>query len=245
MEEIESDATISFQETVPYALLNVSPELAALHTSRIRRSSTAARAHLTDFCSKCGAYSLSGDSRTRICRLSASSRMLQRQCLVCGQMDSTALDRGNAALFPRRRRRSLASRSQESPSHVASSLTAELRREETMLSSPESNASKPQGPHCIEASLSSNDKSIHVRDAPSNVPPPSPPVASLKPSTPLKNRATASSTTPLEPERTTKTARSKKKSALQNMLAKNRAKEQRQRDAGNGGGGLAAFLSGL
>ncbi|KAG6866459.1 hypothetical protein C0991_003977 [Blastosporella zonata] len=81
---MEDSTTAKFRNARPYAVLSISPALAALYTSQSTLSSVN-----TDWCSKCGSYLLNGDAETRIVRLKSRkgrppTRALRTICRCCG-----------------------------------------------------------------------------------------------------------------------------------------------------------------
>ena len=101
--------TAHYQRIIPFALLHPSPGLAALHASRSRLlDPTPLQA---THCSKCGSFLLGGQGDIRVQRLPVKKkkggpapRVLRITCSRCGSHDDLPLERGNAALYPKRKR---------------------------------------------------------------------------------------------------------------------------------------------
>ncbi|KAJ7368362.1 hypothetical protein DFH08DRAFT_947283 [Mycena albidolilacea] len=92
------DATTRFHAALPYALLPISPSLAALHSVRVKSTFNS--------CQQCGCTLHRGETSVRTVRSKApNSRAIQTTCLICGWAHKEPLARGNAALFPRTKKR--------------------------------------------------------------------------------------------------------------------------------------------
>ncbi|TFK43478.1 hypothetical protein BDQ12DRAFT_675047 [Crucibulum laeve] len=222
------NVTARFQKALPYTLLPLSPRLAALHTARARAQPHAAS--FPDSCSKCGTYASASTSHISVKRMkrstqfnASSTRVLRRTCRACGDVIDTPLDTGNAALFPTSTAaKGKASRSQKEYTQIPPSL-------ETKSRLPSLTPSASPVPTQRSASMQPTSRSTY--------PDPSHPIASLNSS--KSNPARTSATQPK--------VGSKKRSGLQDMLSRNRDKEQREQSKNKAGkaGGLAEFLSGL
>lgn len=185
--------TAEYQSTLPFTLIHVSPGLAALHATRYRLLYPSDPSPLqATHCSKCGSFLLSGQGEVRVKRVTRAKRgtpfrVLRRTCQTCGSHDDLPLERGNAALYPKRKR---------------------------------------------VASLGQGNQPMVSRTL---VPDESPAA------TPLPKLPPSSSTTSTLPK-----ARPKKKSGLQAMLARNREREEKEKQERQSiSGGLAAYLAEL
>ncbi|KAJ7276461.1 hypothetical protein B0H12DRAFT_23876 [Mycena haematopus] len=95
------DATARFQTALPYALLPISPSLAALHFVRVKSSFNS--------CHQCGCALHRGESSVRTVRSKRpNSRTIQTTCLICGWVHKEPLVDGNASLFPRTKKQGVA-----------------------------------------------------------------------------------------------------------------------------------------
>jgi hypothetical protein len=91
--------TSAFQQSLPSAVLPVSPALAALHVSRARLLDPIYGASVSSTnCAKCGTYILNGDGHIRLGRNRKSTQLL-KGCGVCGWNDKAPIPKGNARLF--------------------------------------------------------------------------------------------------------------------------------------------------
>jgi RNase P subunit RPR2 len=96
-------ATVTFAHALPYAILPVSPQLAAFHAVR----TTTLREHSSHFCSRCGIHPF---LRTTVARLRSpptpeSSHVVTSTCMVCGQESRTSFQKGDVSSFPLVRKR--------------------------------------------------------------------------------------------------------------------------------------------
>lgn len=227
--------TSKFRNSIPYTLLPVSPSLAALHTRRTPRKDTEL---VTENCTRCGFYLFAGDSSTRVIRNNAkrrradgadvrssnskTTRARQTTCFQCGWVSVSPLERGSASLFPRRKR----SDSTSQPSNITMDAKSPEQRSiaEAVISFPMDHESRALLPKAESHELSPAPTShMSTMDGPSA-------------------KGVVTSTTPRSK------SRPKKKTGLQEMLAHNRAKEEKARNASNataGRSGLSAFLDSL
>ncbi|KAI0081757.1 hypothetical protein K474DRAFT_1768354 [Panus rudis PR-1116 ss-1] len=228
--------TVKYQFALPYALHAISPALAALHASRARLlhypdpvCDILAASH----CIRCGTYLLDGSGEIRTVREPPkkkrrtstgqdAKRMLRRTCGVCSYQNDTPIERGNASAFPRVRRRKNAARD---PSLQATAVSL---------------SKKPQGPEQRAARLTSQTPAPKLKSStpvPSKAASPAPTmhVDQSRSSTP-----SASSSTTATPTR--QKSRPKKKSGLQDMLARNRERQEQEKKQSQS---LSAFLEGL
>lgn len=150
------DATAKFQQALPYALLPISPSLAALHSVRVQSS---------EACHQCGSALHRGESSVRTVRTSSNdiSRAIQHTCLVCGWVKTLPVARGNAALFPRTRKRDALSRSavvhgttiargKEPPTKMQK--VKEVSKQSTMQVNPPAMQANPPPPAALQSGLS-------------------------------------------------------------------------------------------
>ncbi|KAF7977422.1 hypothetical protein HWV62_3566 [Athelia sp. TMB] len=186
----------SFSADLARALLPISPHLAALHAAR-------GRVH-EHHCRRCGDYL----PRVRLVR-AGTGRVKRSTCAACGHAENTPLDRGNASLFPRVKRR------QNVGAAVLPSATA--------LPSIEIAPASIAG----DVPTARNEARAEPQPPPSQRP---------------RDRATPSQ---LANAGGAARDRSKKKPGLQEMLARNRAKEKSKEGKPGAGSGLADFLSTL
>ncbi|KAJ6515829.1 hypothetical protein C8R45DRAFT_957745 [Mycena sanguinolenta] len=95
------DATAKFHASLPYALLPVSPSLAALASVRVKSFSNS--------CHQCGSLLHRGESSVRTIRSKAPrSRAIQTTCFICGWVQQEPLVARNASLFARTKKQSAA-----------------------------------------------------------------------------------------------------------------------------------------
>jgi hypothetical protein len=213
-------ATIKFQQYLPFAILSVSPSLAALHKSRVRRLSPDSCAPNSPHCSKCGSFLLNGDGKVRAIRRNkrglrkdeGSFRISRWTCRTCGWIDDIPMERGNAALFTRQFKGATVSMQ-----HPAANV--EVKGQEHYLSGSECWDGRPE---CGCPSSSSSLQPVLPHSAlPARVFTPPPARSNSRP---------------------------KKRSGLHHMLSRNRETEEKERLRkleSQSGGGLAAFLNGL
>ncbi|KAF8812496.1 hypothetical protein BYT27DRAFT_7182940 [Phlegmacium glaucopus] len=88
-------ATVKFQQALPFSVFPVSSQLAALHA--ISQSSP-----VPDSCKSCGSYLT---THVTVVRNRRQSRGVTTTCNVCGRVHSTPLQKGNATIFPSRKRK--------------------------------------------------------------------------------------------------------------------------------------------
>ncbi|KDR83685.1 hypothetical protein GALMADRAFT_133107 [Galerina marginata CBS 339.88] len=92
------DATFKFQQALPFALLPVSTQLAALHTARTPSQS------FPYSCSRCGSELTTSTRVKRSGHNTHPLRSISATCYACGGVSSILVDRGNATNFPARRK---------------------------------------------------------------------------------------------------------------------------------------------
>lgn len=237
MQSTNEIATSKFQFSLPYALQSLSPALAALHTTRARllnHPNLPGDTFTTTHCSRCGTYLLDGESSVRIIRKTGGvhgkingraaasyTRILRRSCNVCKHEEDVPIDNGNAGLFPKVRRRKAGEKSIDS---IPREPLPQVPQSKNPLESlPDSRK---------DSSMSSRAPSVVSAHPPRiSTPTPTPPTRSP---VPQSGHLSSSRAKP----------RPKKKSGLQDMLARNRERQEQERKA-TGSVGLAAFLENL
>lgn len=254
MEETTT-STAKYVHSLAFALHPISPALAACHASRARllrpqtlHSDSARRSSPPSSCPRCGIFLLDGTGQVRSVHPTTSSKKRKRNgqgsssltgrfseitCSSCGHVERTPRPVGNAALFPKVRRRA--------PS-AASGFDSTL----TLAPIPQS--SRPTA----AAITVSNPPPMHAPSPSSHQPSPSS-ISIPPPSTHSRSQSSTPQPPQLPPPppttTTAKKARAKKKSGLQELLARNKEKQAGNKQ-GDGsreapGSGLASFLSSL
>ncbi|KAJ3739401.1 hypothetical protein DFH05DRAFT_505827 [Lentinula detonsa] len=226
------DVTAKFQGSIPYTLHSISPALAALHTRRTRKLSTTPTDpdSETYCCAKCGFYLFAGDSSTRVVRVKKNNRRQLTDAPTCTSnsnsrtraRQSTCLQCGwvNELSLDRE------------PASLFPIRRSSLYSKTGDVEQPSivvvKSIQKPKDAPVESRALSSrsNVQSTSSRH-------PDPPESSVQP---------ASTPVPVKKSK----SRPKKKNGLHEMLAQNRAKEEKAKNALNGGqSSLAAFLESL
>ncbi|KAJ3722868.1 hypothetical protein F5878DRAFT_600259 [Lentinula raphanica] len=223
------DVTAKFQNSIPYTLQSVSPALAALHTRRIRKISTEptntdSQAH---HCAQCGFYLFDGDSSTRIVRIKRrrtdAPTRIHNGSSSSRARQSTCLQCGwvNVTYF-------------DLDSEPASLFP--IRK--PSLSSKADDSKRPHHDLATVNAIPETDAphiGFHALSAQQQ--PTSPQLVN-------SSRSSAKSDSISVPVKSK--SRPKKKSGLHEMLAQNRAKEEKAKNASsNGQTNLAAFLESL
>lgn len=116
-------ATVKFAQALPYNILPVSRELAALHATRTVREHSS---HPHYFCSRCGAHPIPRTkvARSRSLRGSGSSHIVTSTCPACGHESQASFQKGDVSAFPSvRKRRQTASKTSH---EIQPSLTSGL-----------------------------------------------------------------------------------------------------------------------
>ncbi|KAJ3856340.1 hypothetical protein EV368DRAFT_78765 [Lentinula lateritia] len=244
------NVTAKFQRSIPYTLQSVSPTLAALHTRKNRRlfAETTGPDSENSCCGKCGFYLFAGDSNTRVVRLknarrrrkgatnaptpphrrSSITRARQSTCFQCGWVTEFPLDREPASLFP----------IQQPSSFKAADL---LNREQ--LHGPSKSFQTPNDAP-VEPRALSSQSIVQGETASGQLPPTSSQLPNPGLSV-LSAQGSRKTSTPT-PTYAKSKSRPKKKNGLHEMLAQNRAKEEKAKNASNSGqSGLTAFLNSL
>ncbi|PSS05418.1 hypothetical protein PHLCEN_2v3907 [Hermanssonia centrifuga] len=238
-------ATSKFQFNLPCVLQPVSPALAALHASRARLlhypEHTAEALNLTH-CSRCGSYLLDGSGRIRTIRKTPraegkarvgtpSVRVLRRSCSVCGHDEDVPVAKGNAEKFPGvPKRRKTSMKVGTMPPEQDATLPEAPASRKNVASAVPTRESTP-----VNATLSRSSSAVPSLQ-PSRFTTPVPTPSS-------RSRSSAPAPTPSQSSSSRSMSRPKKKSGLQDMLARNRERQEQEKKAD--GGGLAAFLEGL
>ena len=233
-------ATAKFQLALPYILGPVSQGLAALHASRAYRLHPSDPTLRTTHCPACGAGYVDGGGQYRSVRRKGKrehakredrtllKRSLHMSCGVCGHCEELPIDEDGASSFLQaRKRRKVAT----SDADIA------VRRTSPLAAKSGEAAHAPPEP--MPAGRS-------VTDVRHNLPTPSPVRSSATPPMGSETRRDGRSNASVVPTSSSRSkSRSKKSGGLQNLLARNREKqEQEKRSAGNPSG-LAAFLQDL
>ncbi|KAJ4001119.1 hypothetical protein F5050DRAFT_154982 [Lentinula boryana] len=225
------DVTAKFQGSIPYTLHSVSPALAALHVRRTRRLSTAPTDpdSETCCCAKCGFYLFAGDSSTRVVRVGKNNKRQRTDAPTrtsnsnsrTRARQSTCLQCGWVNEFSLDREPASLFRIRRSS---PCSKTGDV--EQSSIVAVKS-IQKPKDAAVESKALSSRS---NVQSTSSQLS--DPPESSVQPaSTPVPAKSKS---------------RPKKKSGLHEILAQNRAKEEKAKNALNGGqSSLAAFLESL
>ncbi|PCH41036.1 hypothetical protein WOLCODRAFT_162759 [Wolfiporia cocos MD-104 SS10] len=249
-------ATLSFQLAIPFVLAPVAPSVAALHALRAPDAPAALR---PTHCPACGAaYFLSG-GRVRSTRTrkrprththrdepAPSTRAVRMSCGACGYEDVLPLEgaSASAAVFPQpRKRRALlppdASSGAAADQKKDAGVAGALAREPTRVAPPQ-----PRQPSDAPASSRASPSSQVLPRPPhhpsSNSSSKSDP---LSKSAPPISKSLPSAATPA-PARSK--ARPKKSAGLQGLLARNREKQEREKqEAKYSVQGLSSFLQEL
>ena len=249
----------SFSLALPFLLAPISPALAAIHAARARRvipeDATLAATH----CRACARPFLATGGQVRSVRKrqrpkqfhsDRDARDLRRSCGACGHVEDVPLGSttGGAPALPRPRdrlRRGPSSTSTIVRPHV--SRTAGPSRPPTdrdpslpLASAPAQLASA----HQRTASPTPVASSTTATSALAHLPPPS---TEARGPSQASQRASRDTPAARVADDTRGKARPKKKTGLQNMLARNRERQEQEkkRDGGTQGQDLSAFLQGL
>lgn len=269
----DSIITAKFAHSLAFAIHPISPSLAARHASRGRllhpqiQTLHADSAHsTTSTCSRCGLYLLDGTGQVRSIRTidnpnhnlpSSSSgsgsrsskprrskhsntrRFVQRTCAACGHVERIPRSVGSAVLFPKVRGRALQAScpsvipANSVPGSIATSASASASKTASPTPAPSSSRSTPIPVPCP-------NPNPRVSTPPSLPPAQIQSQSSAPQSQPHSGPVSQSQAQPPP----SKKARAKKKTGLQEMLARNKEKQERKQ-GGAGDSGLASFLSNL
>ncbi|EIM88458.1 uncharacterized protein STEHIDRAFT_155811 [Stereum hirsutum FP-91666 SS1] len=255
---MEETTTAKYVHSLAFALHPISPALAACHASRARllrpptlHSDSARRSYPPSSCPRCGIFLLDGTGQVRSVHSSTSTRKRKRNgkgsssssagrfseitCSSCGHVERTPRPVGNAALFPKVRRRA--------PSAASGFDSARTIAPIPQSSRPTAAAIAVSNPPLMHTSSPSPSTPSHQQPPPSIPPPPPPSTTHTRPqsSTPQPPQPPP----PPPPTTTTKKARAKKRSGLQELLARNKEKQTGNKEGDGPGSGLASFLSSL
>ena len=123
-------ATVKFAQALPYNILPVSRELAALHATRTVREHSS---HPQYFCSRCGAHPI---PRTKVARSrslrsaqsSEPSHIVTSTCPACGHESQASFQKGDTSAFPsvRKRRQTALKTGHNHPTGTQPSLTSTI-----------------------------------------------------------------------------------------------------------------------
>ena len=232
--------TEEYQRTLPFALYSVSPQLAALHATRARLLNGNLIAPLSPSCIRCGSIILPGQGSIRLSRRRTTDRIsgasdprpvqtpsssgsyqkiLLRKCAACGHQECRNIDGRNAQKFPSVRR---ASKSKSSESKNDATSGAPLVRALT--------ATPPGGPvdqRSVSPAINTNHPPGDSRRLS--------PLASTGLTPNPSPHPSASAKFP-------KVRSNKKRSGLQEMLARNRDLKRNENEEGGSRTSLADFL---
>lgn len=217
-------ATLRFQLALPKTAQAISPTLAALHITRTRLlyyGEAGCRAFDTTHCQRCGIYLLEGTGSVRTARRSTKkagvgakvTTVLRRSCGVCGGRQDVPIDAGNMPVFPR------VGKTQSKSGLVPQPQIKDMQPVEkaVLISQPLSSAPTSAAPSSSRPSpMPGSQRTLPV----------------AKPTPQDIQHADGRSK-----------ARAKKKSGLQEMLARSKERQEKERAGLNGG--LAAFLQDL
>lgn len=253
---MEETTTAKYVHSLAFALHPISPALAACHASRARllrpptlHSDSTRRSYPPSSCPRCGIFLLDGTGQVRSVHPSTSTRKRKRNgkgsssssagrfseitCSSCGHVERTSRPVGNATLFPKVRRRAPSAASGFDSTRTFTPIPSSSRLPAITVSNP---------PPTHTPSPSSHQQQ----------PPPSIPI--LPPPSSSSTHSRSQSSTPQPPQplpqpppppTTTKKPRTKKKSGLQELLARNKEKQAGNKEGDGPGSGLASFLSSL
>ncbi|GJE85022.1 hypothetical protein PsYK624_010990 [Phanerochaete sordida] len=246
----EDLATARFRAALPAVLQPASPALAAFHATRARLAlhpAPDADVLKTTNCMRCGAYLLDGSGAVRVVRRALGKgrgrgrgrpyvRVLRRSCALCGCDEDLPLEKS----APKREARAGA---------AASLATAPVPSGAAKTGSVQSAGAST--PLAAQSRLSSAAPSNQLSRTPSAAPSRQSSQAPTSQPTPVPSsasgKASASSKASLAPAQNPLDARAKtrpkKKTGLQDMLARNRERQEQEMKAASGG--LAAFLQDL
>lgn len=229
-------ATAQYQLSLPFALSSVSPGLAALHACRARVAYPADPTLSTSHCSHCGVLFHAGGGTVRLVRArtpiggssngrdgDSPARVLRRSCGLCGHVQDVRVERGNESLFPQPRQRIRDTK-------LTTSTLPDRPKAAAPLTKPDLNM------------RSQNQPGSHTRLAPS---PSTLPAISPSSHKPTASASSSRSSTPAANRDVRSKSRPKKKSGLQDMLARNRQKQEQEQGKKADAHGLSAFLQDL
>lgn len=226
--------TSKFRIQLPLAIQPASRSLAALHVTRARllhHPGPETDVLRDTHCTKCGVFLLDGTGSVRLVRKARRTkgkknakspgprpydRVLRRSCRMCGSVEDVPLEKTGRGL-------SVDNGNVDGPEAT-----------KLLIARTPSVATPPTGQ---TSATSSRPPSV----APNAVPPPPPPPSSKASTSAEKSPVPSQSRVNLDARAK---SRPKKKSGLQDLLARNRERQEQEKKAG-AGAGLAAFLQGL
>ena len=237
--------TAKFRVQIPCVLQSISPSLAALHATRARllhHPGPETDVLKDTNCTKCGAYLLDGTGSIRTIRKTRSfkgkqrpkgplpyARFLRRSCRYCGCEEDLPMETVKEVALQANR----APMAAPTPALAsAASTPTPTQSRSTSVIPPRTSSAAPSPPSTRQPSAAPSTLSTlaHTSSLSSKAPTPSKPSPATSPApTALDARAKP---------------RAKKKTGLQDMLARNRERQEQEKKASSGGG-LAAFLEGL
>ena len=229
-------ATTKFQLAIPCVLDQISPGLAALHATRAHRAHDVDVSFSPPRCPRCGASFLHGAGSIRIIRrtktkktqranstapatqsrFNGTSRFMRYSCSVCGSDEDVPVNASNEGVLdmPQPRKRKAVDQRVQSVSSTTTLVHAEKK---SKIEPPSAQPAARQAPASTPVSLATQ------------------PAVS---SSPGRLSGAAAKDTPSRGK-----SRPKAKSGLQALLAKNREKQEKDRQQSTGG--LSSFLQGL
>ncbi|KAF9534271.1 hypothetical protein CPB83DRAFT_843967 [Crepidotus variabilis] len=104
-------ATKRFTEAIPYSVLPISSQLAALHTNRLRKQFDKQYQKSQSCCERCSSQLTLRTSIVRSTKVRSNnselhlSHAIKSTCFACGGISNTSLVKGNTARFPSARSR--------------------------------------------------------------------------------------------------------------------------------------------
>ncbi|KAJ3474454.1 hypothetical protein NLI96_g12451 [Meripilus lineatus] len=226
--------TTKFQFAIPFVLQSTSPSLAALHATRTRllhHPDPATNLLASSWCPICGQYLHDGSGTIRSVRKPTGNRkkvkrtskhqfvrVLRKTCHVCGHSSDTPIrpDQHGVPQNPPAIHNEAPPSSSSRPSST-STPDPPSRRQHVQAISSSTTTERCHSPHTPRGVLT-REESVH------------PETPSSGPSTPI----------PTVPK-----ARTKKHRGLQDMLARNRERQEQERKSDSQNKGLSAFLEGL
>lgn len=228
-------ATTAFQLAIPHVLQQVSPALASLHASRFRllhHPDASSEALIDSHCTKCGTFLYDGSGTIRTVRPKrrrpksgatngSTVQMLRKSCGACGHYRDSdiSLEESNAILFQRTAKRQKQSLTSDNRTLPSMSTTPIIAAPEPKVAPVQHMPEVPIPPKLLK---------------PSSSPAPS----AYQPQ--LRAGAPSTSGNPSRVEAKKK----KKKGGLQEILARNRERQEQEKNK-QASSGLSAFLEGL
>ncbi|KAI1795215.1 hypothetical protein LXA43DRAFT_69925 [Ganoderma leucocontextum] len=230
-------SSTNFHLAVPYIL---PPSLAALHVTRARLLYPSDALFSGTHCVKCGSSLIADNSQARSIRQrrrknnggdASTIRALRRSCRSCGHDEDIPLGAACAPALPKPRDRVRLKASTQHQPHAANVATPSPAE----MVSPRPVSAQPRLSQQIASSTPESSRPSSVTGLPSISPAPS---SSTIPRTPAQGVSSVQ-------DQAKAKARQNKKSKLQNMLARNRDRQEQEKREGGQSAGLSAFLQGL